>query len=69
MVQFWHIRVLLGYILKKSGKKRIGKMVDSPSDAQTEVTFGLSKAGVVDPEVIDEEEKQRKKKSKNEDDE
>jgi len=45
----------------KSGKFRIAKMVDSPKDAQTEVMFGLSKAGVVDMDVAVEEEKLRKK--------
>jgi len=47
---------------KKSGKKRIGKMVDSPRYAQTEVTFGLHKNGIVDPEVLETEEKERKAK-------
>lgn len=45
---------------KKSGQKRIGKMVDSPRYAQTEVTFGLMESGLVDPEVIDEEIKKKK---------
>lgn len=45
---------------KKSGKKRVGKMVDSPRYAQTEVTFGLHDTGIVDPEVLEEEEKKKK---------
>jgi len=45
---------------KKSGKKRVGKMVDSPRYAQTEVTFGLHKNGIVDPELLENEEKERK---------
>ncbi len=46
---------------KKSGVYRIAKMVDSPKDAQTEVTFGLSIAGVVDKEVVEQLEKERLK--------
>lgn len=45
---------------KKSGIKRVGKMVDSPRYAQTEVTFGLNESGLVDPEIIDEEVKVKK---------
>lgn len=45
----------------KSGKYRIGKMIDSPKDAQTEVMFGLSKRGCVDMDVAKAEEDQRKK--------
>lgn len=45
---------------KKSGVKRVGKMVDSPRYAQTEVTFGLNESGLVDPEIIDEEIKIKK---------
>ena len=35
---------------KKSGKKRIARMVDSPHHPEHEVIFALSEAGVVDPE-------------------
>ena len=35
---------------KKSGKKRIARMVDSPHHPESEVIFALSEAGVVDPE-------------------
>ena len=46
---------------KKSGKKRIGVMVDSPRSAQIEVMFALHERGIVDPEVLEEEEKEVKK--------
>ena len=45
---------------KKAGKKRIGKMVDSPRYPQTEVTFGLHENGIVDPELLEDEEKAKK---------
>lgn len=45
---------------KKSGKKRVGKMVDSPRYAQTEVSFGLHKNGIVDPEFLEQLEKEEK---------
>jgi DNA repair protein RadA len=35
---------------KKSGKKRIARMVDSPHHPEHEVIFALSEAGVVDPD-------------------
>ncbi len=35
---------------KKSGKKRIARMVDSPHHPEQEVIFALSEAGVVDPD-------------------
>lgn len=35
---------------KKSGKKRIARMVDSPHHPEEEVIFALGEAGVVDPE-------------------
>ncbi len=35
---------------KKSGKKRVAKMVDSPHHPETEVVFVLGEAGVMDPE-------------------
>jgi len=35
---------------KKSGKKRIARMVDSPHHPEHEVIFALAEAGVVDPE-------------------
>ena len=43
---------------KKSGKKRIARMVDSPHHPETDVVFALGEAGVVDP---DEESKRTKK--------
>ncbi len=43
---------------KKSGKKRIARMVDSPHHPETDVIFALGEAGVVDP---DEEGKRKKK--------
>ena len=36
--------------LKKSGKKRIARMVDSPHHPEQEVIFGLGEAGVIDPD-------------------
>jgi len=35
---------------KKSGKKRIARMVDSPHHPEQEVIFALTEAGVADPE-------------------
>ncbi|MEE8383495.1 MAG: DNA repair and recombination protein RadA, partial [Nitrosopumilus sp.] len=46
---------------KKSGKKRIARMVDSPHHPEEEVLFALGEAGVIDPE---EAEKKTKKTSK-----
>jgi DNA repair protein RadA len=43
---------------KKSGKKRIARMVDSPHHPEQEVIFALTEAGVSDP---DEETKKKKK--------
>ncbi len=43
---------------KKSGKKRIARMVDSPHHPEQEVLFTLTEAGVSDPE----EESKKKKK-------
>ncbi len=43
---------------KKSGKKRIARMVDSPHHPEEEVIFALGEAGVIDPE---ESEKKTKK--------
>ncbi len=43
---------------KKSGKKRIARMVDSPHHPETDVVFALGEAGVVD---LDEEGKRTKK--------
>lgn len=37
---------------KKSGKKRIARMVDSPHHPETEVIFALGAAGVIDPEEV-----------------
>ena len=36
--------------LKKSGKKRIARMVDSPHHPDGEVTFSIGDAGVIDPD-------------------
>ena len=36
--------------LKKSGKKRIARMVDSPQHPEEEVIFAISEAGIVDPD-------------------
>ena len=38
---------------KKSGKKRIARMVDSPHHPEEEVIFALGDAGVIDPEDAD----------------
>ncbi|RDJ32496.1 MAG: DNA repair and recombination protein RadA [Crenarchaeota archaeon] len=46
---------------KKSGKKRIARMVDSPHHPEEEVIFALGEAGVVDP---DEDGKKTKKTAK-----
>ena len=43
---------------KKSGKKRIARMVDSPHHPEQEVIFTVTEAGVADPE----EETKKKKK-------
>lgn len=45
---------------KKSGKKRIARMVDSPHHPEEEVIFALGDAGVIDPE---DDEKKKKKTS------
>ena len=45
---------------KKSGKKRIARMVDSPHHPEEEVIFALGEAGVMDPE---EAEKKASKKT------
>ncbi|HKC79027.1 MAG TPA: DNA repair and recombination protein RadA [Nitrosopumilaceae archaeon] len=47
---------------KKSGKKRIARMVDSPHHPEQEVIFTLTEAGVSDPE----EETKKKKKDESE---
>ncbi len=47
---------------KKSGKKRIARMVDSPHHPEQEVIFTLTEAGVSDPE----EETKKKKKEETE---
>jgi DNA repair protein RadA len=46
---------------KKSGKKRIARMVDSPHHPETEVIFALGEAGVID---LEEAEKKTKKTAK-----
>lgn len=46
---------------KKSGKNRVGIMIDSPNEAEIEVMFALNKRGVVDTEVRDEDLKEEKK--------
>ena len=47
---------------KKSGKKRIARMVDSPHHPEEEVIFALGEAGVIDPE--DAEKKTKKTTTK-----
>ncbi len=47
---------------KKSGKKRIARMVDSPHHPEQEVIFTLTEAGISDPE----EETKKKKKDESE---
>lgn len=47
---------------KKSGKKRIARMVDSPHHPEEEVIFTVTEAGVADPE----DETKKKKKSEEE---
>ncbi|HEU05048.1 hypothetical protein LCGC14_1868410 [marine sediment metagenome] len=44
---------------KKSGKKRIARMVDSPHHPEMDVVFALGEAGVIDPE----EDGKKKKKA------
>ena len=44
---------------KKSGKKRIARMIDSPHHPEMDVVFALSEAGVIDPE----EDGKKKKKT------
>jgi len=62
---------------KKSGKKRIARMVDSPHHPEEEVIFALGEAGVMDPEDAEKkpkrgaakkETKKTTKKSKSEED-
>lgn len=48
---------------KKSGKKRIARMVDSPHHPEEEVLFALGEAGVIDLESADAAAKTRKTKS------
>jgi len=50
---------------KKSGKKRIARMVDSPHHPEQEVIFALGEAGVVDPD--DDGKKKRKTTIKKDD--
>lgn len=47
--------------LKKSGKKRIARMVDSPHHPEQEVLYTLTEGGVADPE--DETKKKKKEES------
>ena len=48
---------------KKSGKKRIARMVDSPHHPEEEVIFALGEAGVVDPEEAEKKTKKTTKKA------
>ncbi len=48
---------------KKSGKKRIARMVDSPHHPEEEVIFALGEAGVIDPEEDGKKTKKTKKKA------
>jgi len=47
---------------KKSGKKRIARMVDSPHHPEQEVLFALGEAGVMDPEEAEKKTKKTAKK-------
>ena len=47
--------------LKKSGKKRIARMVDSPHHPEMDVIFALGEAGVIDPEDATKKKKTTKK--------
>jgi len=47
---------------KKSGKKRIARMVDSPHHPEEEVLFALGEAGVMDPEEAEKKTKKTIKK-------
>lgn len=49
---------------KKSGKKRIARMVDSPHHPEEEVIFALGEAGVIDPESDIKKTKKPTKKTK-----
>jgi len=48
---------------KKSGKKRIARMVDSPHHPEEEVIFALGEAGVMDPEEAEKKTKKTAKKA------
>ena len=48
---------------KKSGKKRIARMVDSPHHPEEEVIFALGEAGVMDPEETEKKTKKTTKKT------
>ena len=48
---------------KKSGKKRIARMVDSPHHPEEEVIFALGEAGVIDPEEAEKKPKKTAKKA------
>lgn len=48
---------------KKSGKKRIARMVDSPHHPEEEVLFALGEAGVMDPEEAEKKTKKTTKKT------
>ena len=48
---------------KKSGKKRIARMVDSPHHPEMDVIFALGEAGVIDPEDATAKKKKTTKKS------
>jgi DNA repair protein RadA len=48
---------------KKSGKKRIARMVDSPHHPEEEVIFALGEAGIIDPEEADKKSKKTAKKA------
>jgi DNA repair protein RadA len=48
---------------KKSGKKRIARMVDSPHHPEEEVIFALGEAGVIDLEEADKKTKKTTKKA------
>jgi len=53
---------------KKSGKKRIARMVDSPHHPEMDVVFALGEAGVIDPEDATTKKKKTTKISEPKDD-
>ena len=52
--------------LKKSGKQRIARMVDSPHHPEMDVVFALGEAGVIDPDSETKKKKTKKSEPKEE---